>query len=201
LLEQNSLYPSNDEPVESRIYLIDPRNDQVRLTYRRVGPPGNTPQDSDGDGVPDSSDECPGTVPGAIVNRHGCSITQLCPCDGSTNADYVRCIIDRSWSFYREGLITATQRRAIIGDAAQSACAVTEAACLNTQPQRSDEIQQEGICFVVSGEVSGTCVLECSTDMVHWIPIQTVTMPTPSMEVADSTTSQASVRFYRLRLR
>src|SRR5262249_31405886 len=32
------------------------------------------PADSDGDGVPDDRDLCPGTTPGSVVDEHGCSI-------------------------------------------------------------------------------------------------------------------------------
>src|SRR5207244_5346800 len=33
--------------------------------------------DADGDGVPDSSDLCPGTAPGATVDANGCSQAQV----------------------------------------------------------------------------------------------------------------------------
>ena len=32
--------------------------------------------DSDGDGIPDSQDLCPGTAPGSAVNASGCSFSQ-----------------------------------------------------------------------------------------------------------------------------
>src|SRR5204863_91613 len=49
------------------------------LWVLKLGP--ETPGDCDGDGVPDAQDTCPGTGPG-VVNSNGCSIAQLCPCDG-----------------------------------------------------------------------------------------------------------------------
>jgi hypothetical protein len=56
---------------ESRIYLIDPRTGQVRLTYQRPVPP-----DSDRDGVPDSEDKCPNTPLYSQVDTNGCSLSQ-----------------------------------------------------------------------------------------------------------------------------
>src|SRR5262249_19460423 len=38
--------------------------------------------DADGDGVPDSLDQCPGTPAGVIVDANGCSIDQIAPCSG-----------------------------------------------------------------------------------------------------------------------
>jgi hypothetical protein len=46
-------------------------------------PPPPPPSDSDGDGVPDSSDLCPGTAPGTPVNASGCP-TQPPPNGGCT---------------------------------------------------------------------------------------------------------------------
>lgn len=47
------------------------------------GPDGSTVAcptcDSDGDGVPDGSDACPGTPGGAVVNHAGCAESQLTP--------------------------------------------------------------------------------------------------------------------------
>ena len=52
-----------------------------------------TPGDCDGDGVPDEQDLCSGTGGGA-VDAHGCSIAQLCPCDGgwTNHEEYVTCV-------------------------------------------------------------------------------------------------------------
>src|SRR5450432_1167867 len=35
--------------------------------------------DSDGDGVLDPNDQCPGTPPGSVVNKNGCADSQLTP--------------------------------------------------------------------------------------------------------------------------
>ena len=39
--------------------------------------------DGDGDGIDDNIDMCPGTVVGEPVDVSGCSISQLCPCEGT----------------------------------------------------------------------------------------------------------------------
>src|SRR6185436_5899840 len=41
--------------------------------FAGLGPP---PPDSDGDGVPDNVDQCPGTAPNTIVDARGCSADQ-----------------------------------------------------------------------------------------------------------------------------
>jgi len=82
------------------------------------------PVDSDGDGVPDYLDECPGTPAGVAVDAHGCSIEQLCPCAGQwkNHGEYVNCITKATASFQREGLIAAAAARTIVQTAASSDC-------------------------------------------------------------------------------
>jgi len=81
-------------------------------------------EDSDGDGVWDYLDQCPGTPPGAIVDANGCSIEQLCPCDGpwKNHGDYVRHVQAVVTRFVREGLITHAQAASILRQAAASDC-------------------------------------------------------------------------------
>jgi hypothetical protein len=82
------------------------------------------PDDSDKDGVPDYLDHCPDTKPNSLINSEGCSIADLCPCDGNwrNHGDYVRCIIRTNGQFERDGLITRRQRRAIVFEAFDSRC-------------------------------------------------------------------------------
>src|SRR5438132_1764970 len=47
--------------------------------------------DTDGDGVPDSSDQCPGTPGGEAVDEHGCSCSQK-TCDDGNACTENRCI-------------------------------------------------------------------------------------------------------------
>lgn len=83
-----------------------------------------TPQDCDGDGIPDAQDLCPGTPAGAIVNTNGCSVSQFCPCDGGwTNHDeYVGCVSRVSADFVRDGLMTEEQRTNMIAQAGEANC-------------------------------------------------------------------------------
>lgn len=85
--------------------------------------------DSDGDGVPDDLDVCPGTTRGEIVDVNGCSIAQLVPCTGpvtggtwKTHGQYVRSVAKKAGEFLVIGLITEEQKSAIISEAAKSDC-------------------------------------------------------------------------------
>jgi hypothetical protein len=82
------------------------------------------PVDSDQDGVPDYRDPCPDTPPGSIVNADGCSIDQLCPCDGpwKNHGEYVNALKGVSTTFLQTGLITEDERRALVRQAAASDC-------------------------------------------------------------------------------
>jgi hypothetical protein len=82
------------------------------------------PVDSDGDGVPDVRDACPGTTPGAVVNADGCSIEQLCPCDAPwrNHGAYVGCMVEVLAEFLGEGLITPAGKRVLFKAAATSDC-------------------------------------------------------------------------------
>ncbi len=85
--------------------------------------------DADGDGIPDSLDQCPGTAAGAIVDANGCSIDQLAPCSGpasggvwKNHGQYVSATAQAAEAFLEQGLITAEQTDEIVGQAAQSGC-------------------------------------------------------------------------------
>ena len=72
--------------------------------------------DNDGDGVPDSRDHCPNTPPGAVVDASGCSVVQACSCNSipRNRARYILCIVHTARQFQRAGLITRSERVAII---------------------------------------------------------------------------------------
>jgi hypothetical protein len=80
--------------------------------------------DSDQDGVWDYLDQCPQTPSGAVVDEHGCSIEQLCPCDGpwKNHGDYVSHVESVASRFAQKGLITQSQRDAFVKKAAASDC-------------------------------------------------------------------------------
>ena len=85
--------------------------------------------DADLDGVPDSSDLCPDTPLGVVVNADGCSIDQLAPCAGpasggtwKNHGEYVSTVAQAAGSFVLQGLISEDEKDAIVAAAAQSNC-------------------------------------------------------------------------------
>jgi hypothetical protein len=80
--------------------------------------------DDDNDLVPDGPDQCLATAIGSLVNAVGCSIADVCPCDGAwrNHGAYVKCVAQTSGLFAKDALITAAQKDAIVSAAAQSAC-------------------------------------------------------------------------------
>ena len=89
--------------------------------------------DVDGDGVDNGTDICAGTPLGTIVDPGtGCSIAQLCPCDGPrgsteswrNHGKFVSCTAKASEGFVDMGLITDAEKSSIVSDAKQSACGV-----------------------------------------------------------------------------
>ncbi len=74
---------------------------------------------------------CEFTLPGMVVDPEtGCSIFQLCPCDGPSgmsrpwrnHGQYVKCVRRSARTFEREGLITKNERKAIQRAARRSEC-------------------------------------------------------------------------------
>ena len=85
--------------------------------------------DSDRDGVPDSTDQCPNTAPGAVIDAQGCSINQLVPCAGpvsggtwKNHGHYVSAIARMAEAFLTNGRITEDEGEAVVKAAAQSNC-------------------------------------------------------------------------------
>ena len=87
--------------------------------------------DVDGDSAPNEDDECAFTPVGEIVDPEtGCSIAQLCPCEGprgtlqswKNHSKYVSCTAKSSESFVEKGLITEEEKDQIVSSAAQSSC-------------------------------------------------------------------------------
>ena len=87
--------------------------------------------DDDNDGVADVDDQCSETPALVIVDEaSGCSIAQLCPCEGPygtssswrNHGKFVSCTAKTSESFVDLGLITDAEKDAIVSGAAQSTC-------------------------------------------------------------------------------
>jgi hypothetical protein len=86
--------------------------------------------DVDGDGVANIGDSCANTVAGEVIDAGGCSIAQLSPCSGPAgtvmrwrnNGKYVSSVAHSATLFRQAGLITETERSAIVSAAAGSSC-------------------------------------------------------------------------------
>jgi hypothetical protein len=87
--------------------------------------------DIDGDGVINGDDICKLTPLGEVVDPDsGCSISQLCPCEGPfgtttpwrNHGKFVSCTAETAESFLYRGLISAMEKNAIVSEAAQSTC-------------------------------------------------------------------------------
>jgi len=162
------------------------------------------PLDADGDGVPNDRDQCPATPSGTVVNAQGCSIAQLCPCDGNwqNHGEYVRCVIEHAWDFYRAGLIDGAKRKAIVAAAARSDCGgrarSREPVLLLSARQTREEFQREGMRIVVAGEAEGPCVVEVSNDLIHWKPLAGEALIGDEITLPLSSGVQAT--FYRVRV-
>gem|GEM_PF-3656690 len=172
----------------------------VNITVRAT-----TPGDSDNDGVPDERDRCAGTVAGAVVNAAGCSIAQLCPCEGpwDSHRAYVRSVVERAWEFHQAGLISAAQRRETIAQAMASNCGRQpgegDVVLLFPVPQTPTQLQAEGFRFCVIAPAGSGCLIESSTDLREWSPLETLTLTGSETEKVISPATEAS-RFYRVQL-
>ena len=87
--------------------------------------------DDDNDLVADSSDVCPATPLGELVDpTNGCSIEQLVPCDGPrgptaswrNHGQYVSSVAHTVKSFGNLGLLPKEERGVIVSSAADSSC-------------------------------------------------------------------------------
>jgi hypothetical protein len=138
-----------------------------------------------------------------MVNAQGCSLQQLCPCDRpwTNHAQYVNCVIRHTWEFYRQNLITAEQRRAIVEEAVMSNCGRTanEPLCMHVLPQTIQECHRDGLAFILTGDVTGSCVIECSSDFINWTPIQSESTAVTGQEILCPFSTDGP-RFYRLRM-
>lgn len=87
--------------------------------------------DIDGDNVANNADVCAATPVGEVVDSaNGCSIAQLCPCDGprgttvpwKNHGKYVSCTAHAANDFVSLGLITQGHKNAIMSAAGSSSC-------------------------------------------------------------------------------
>jgi hypothetical protein len=158
------------------------------------------PTDNDGDGVPNDRDQCPNTPTNTVVNEHGCSISQICPCEGSwqNHNQYVQCVRDTSLAFVNAGLITTAQREAIVQSAQASNCGRRRPRLFFPNQEMSN-IRLNGAQMFLEGDGPVTCVIECSVDLNLWRPISTNLLNGVTIEIRDVDPLQGPRRFYRVR--
>jgi hypothetical protein len=85
--------------------------------------------DGDMDGVGDACDACDGDPGEDAIDKKGCTIDQLCPCDGpepdrawKKHRKYFKCVKHKAKKFKRKGWIDRYERRAVVSDARESTC-------------------------------------------------------------------------------
>jgi hypothetical protein len=105
---------------------LDPNPDQADGDGDGLGDvcDPETNADLDNDGVPDNADRCLPTPEGQVVNAEGCSIAQLCPCDGpwQHRAAYLVCVAKTANDFRKDGLISVRELLKIVFEAGKSKC-------------------------------------------------------------------------------
>jgi Thrombospondin type 3 repeat len=104
---------------------LDPNPDQADSDGDGDGDVCDTTNaDLDNDGVQDDADMCVPTPAGQVVNAEGCSIAQICPCDGpwKNQGAYVSCTANTAEEFLDLGLITGADKDAIVSAAGKSKC-------------------------------------------------------------------------------
>jgi hypothetical protein len=120
-----SASPLNDQPADADADGVPDARDNCPSV-------ANSDQaDSDGDGVGDACDQCPGTTDG-LVTPQGCSIAQLCPCEGPASGqqwegqtDYLRCIARATRALRRSGQMSRTESLQLLRRASRSGCGHT----------------------------------------------------------------------------
>ena len=84
--------------------------------------------DADGDGVDDAFDLCPDSGAGTPTDADGCSLAQLCPCDGRDDeawrnrGHYLVCVIRGALRIGRQNQLAPAELRGLLPAAAKSTC-------------------------------------------------------------------------------
>lgn len=92
--------------------------------------------DADGDGVGDACDLCPATGVATLVNREGCAVEQLCPCDSPRDGGvwsrgaYAKCVARSVRELRQLGLLSRGEAGGRLRSALKSGCGQTIIASL-----------------------------------------------------------------------
>ena len=123
--------------------------------------PNATQDDADVDGVGDACDLCSDGAGTGVVNKRGCTIDQLCSCDGPepdqawrSHDKYLRCVKKKARHFARRELITRDERRAIVDAARANTCGAP-----NPQPGDNDG---DGV-----GDLSDNCPSDVNPSQIN----------------------------------
>ncbi len=123
-------------------------NDPVTADTSEPTEPEPPVPDRDRDGVSDYADMCPGSDAQDAVDTNGCSVAQLCPCDGRptdrswrSHRQYVACVTDNTQTFAAMGLLSERHRTDLVADAAASSCGAANRRAASDQRNRDGEHQ------------------------------------------------------------
>ncbi len=112
-----------------QIALIEVPVQDVVTNYCDSSPDSPICDDSDGDGVVNTNDSCDSTTSGSAVDpRNGCSVSQLCPCDGprdstdswKNHGKLVECVSRTARDFRTKSLITNSEFGKIVSSASST---------------------------------------------------------------------------------
>jgi hypothetical protein len=67
-------------------------------------------------------------------------------------------------------------------------------------PVTYEECSRDGFQFILSGDASGGCAIESSTDLVHWTLVESEQVAVTGEEIVCPVTDDVRARFYRVRL-
>ena len=153
---------------------------------------------TDSGGNSESSAQVSFFVSGVVPNP---TIDDLCPCDSpwENRLDYLRCVINNTWTLFRDGHITELQRIEIIDTAAHSTCGTIPGAQLLLQPQTAAEIRENGLTLVISGADMENVIIESSTNLVDWVEVETSRTTSSAVSVSCANMDQDKTRFYRVK--
>jgi hypothetical protein len=114
-----------DKPIHASVTYVDDQHNRLDLPSLSLAVHGC---DQDGDAVTDEQDRCPNTPHGPVVDVTGCSVAQICLCDGPWNnhGEYVSCVAHVTHDFVAAHLMSRAERATIQRAAGRANCGKTK---------------------------------------------------------------------------